>query len=310
MANEMLKNPVMEVRLAIMKVIANSWKDSRIKDKIIAKGGVNSLAARKATFKEMLNDKGELDLSLPASVGVNFIEQQDVKWVNKTWGDKESVKEQITLCLPTFNRDDVDKLGEFYRNYPTFMGTKTLVYVPEKGPVVAAIELAADATEPVADGNKFDLGVADDMFLSFGAVVMRWVADANSDQSFKSNIEYDPSISDEGKAAYFKKINDLIKKNLGAMFNRFWNINIAVVFAAKDATEYTAELKAKEEALGVSLNPFWDGNAWKDELNPNVPYIRSLISIAYPESPEKKEEMLIALAEYNCLGPKFPFTCS
>lgn len=141
--------------------------------------------------------------------------------------------------------------------------------------------------------SKDKLGVGQDGFLSFGSVVLQLIAEAWSNADFKEKLDFDsqPNKSDPDK--YDAYILSLLKD--GFEFEALWDMKLRFVFT-KEEGSYND---------GIDRSPF---DLTSDSTG--IGGVRTLIQVILPPRPENEADLLPALAAYNCIGPRYPFTCS
>lgn len=212
----------------------------------------------------------------------------------QSWTKPED--ETITVTLPQAYRDwnEVDKterLMEYYNYFPTFFGSSENSkhqQPPSPGKAMALSSLAVGGTVDLT-GNNYDLGVSQDNFLGFGAVVIKIIASAWANKQFMDEIDYDKKHKNTSDANYYRRISIILQEQF--QFTNPWAFNIKFEFSKS----------------------FWRKNSKGQRVwnTPKKDLIRNYVTLEVPQSPIKDEEnMSYALAKYNSIGPAYPFTCS
>jgi hypothetical protein len=182
---------------------------------------------------------------------------------------------------------------------------------------------AVSGVQSSMQGNDYDLGVSEDSFLGFGAVVNKLIAVAWNNPAFKDIIDYDArkaawekepaGLSFEAfRESYFSEMISILQEHYE--FDFPWAFQIKFVFA--DTFTDTPRDHSMEEGRDTSRLSFWikDGDRWTWRLDNNfgTPYLlRNTTSLEIPITPASSENNVsLALARYNAIGPAYPFTCS
>ena len=323
-------NVLMDLRIVILRTIALVWENDKesvvklinnraekhrnspfyIKHSNEIKYLTGALGLSETTLRSLLIDLSPellkiffmllFEYTIPFNnFGVKFI-SGSAKW--NLYGDDEWSKpdgETISLVLP--NREEswdsyqrAYYLMEFYHFFPSFFGSKNKE---------STLTPAAQETNPGIDfsGNDYHLGVAEDNFLGFGALINKVIAVAWNNKNFKEHIDYDEfKKENQPDEIYYSRIAAIFKEHYD--FEIPWAFNIKLQFA-RTAAEKPADPRA----------PFWTGSGknWTWYAPKGIQLIRNTVSLEIPAAPNSDEENVsLALARYNLIGPKYPFTCS
>lgn len=344
-------NMLMDLRIVILRTIASVWEDDKKKEHDTVRCRLMKLDfpqswISKFSESKHLNNKMDVKLSLReiltnlepdllsfyfkmiynyvspfAHFGVMFISGSAI-W--NYYGDDRWTKpegETISLTLPNFEKDwnPYEKafyLMQFYNHFPSFFGLIRKNKASSLSTAPQASNLEIDFS-----GNDYNLGVAEDDFLSFGALISKIVATAWNKDAFMKAIDYDTFIANEQQklksisknpvpteldAIYFKHIAHILKTHYD--FNIPWAFNIKLQFARQYKPCEPIELPID------SKHPFWTGSGenWTwFKVSGDRQLIRNVVSLEIPIAPDNQEENVsLALARYNLIGPAYPFTCS
>ncbi len=334
-------NVLMDLRIVILKTIARVWDDDKKShdtiserlNKIEFPENYQQRLLENKWFKEHWKDPTSLrdilthfepeflneyfnrvfGYCIPfENFGVRF-EKGSATW--NAYGDDEWTKpetETISLMLPSCEDswDPYQKanyLMQFYSFFPSFFGSKRRKKEEHSENKLSRAELYQDASSEFDatdfSGNDYNLGVAEDEFLSFGALINKVIAVAWNNPKFKSAIDYhEHNVSDE---IYYKRVASILKEHFD--FQIQWAFNIKLEFSKKHNLENTNE-------FSDSRAPFWtlEEKQWRwFEGSKNRQVIRNSVSLEIPVAPDGPEENVsLALARYNLIGPAYPFTCS
>ena len=91
---------------------------------------------------------------------------------------------------------------------------------------------------------------------------------------------------------YDNEVNTLLTKEF--QFESLWDMKIRFVFTKE------GEFKDSIDRSSFGLS--------NDRARING--VRTLIEVVLPPCPDNDDDILPALAAYNCIGPRYPFTCS
>jgi len=295
-------NTLMDLRLVILRTIADVWKNDQ---------------EGNGTLRGKLEDMTPVELnqyflrtfsyrSPYENFGTVFI-KGTAQW--NWYGDNQWTKaenETLTITLPSSEKkwDEYEramKLTEYYNYFPSFFGASLAENKAEENSVVMpdddnALEITKDSSDTGIDlhGNDYNLGVSEDSFLSFGAVVIKLIAAAWANQGLMNQINYDYRKKGEqfSRDEYYKEINELLIEYY--QFKNPWSFNLKFIVADKNES-------------------FWKKNGhWRKRERDNKQLIRNQIALEIPIAPRKEStpNISMALARYNAIGPAFPFTCS
>ena len=324
-------NKLMDLRLSILKVIAHVWDDDN-------KGGARRLRnfyINNGPFQDLVvtdnvDFSGRVsNLAIPYEFFAIKFFNGEAKWERTDQSWTKPINETITICLPSppeeFVVDGVPQpvdgfqkselLSEHYLNFPNFFGTK---HTPGR----LSLEVGDDY--PVLP-QDYDLGVSPDVFYSFGALTSKIMAKAWVDSATRDAIDFDLLGEDKEDPEKLKSYKETVEQCLNDIDPEYnwtnpWAFDLRFVFAAPNQDRYENDEKrnysALDESDGICRKPFWDSSGnWilQETLNQN-PYrnkiIRTLVQLEIPQAPCEEDEVPLALAKYNGIGPKYPFTCS
>lgn len=339
-------NVLMDLRIVILRTIATVWEDDKNKPQKTIRERLNDLHFSAEDIKELLNNdffKKNIDSVTPLreilvnfepkfiieyfksavryhtpfeNFGVKFI-PGSAKW--NLYGDDEWTKpdgETISLVLPSCEElwDSYQRayyLMEFYHFFPNFFGSRrkeefqitTSPFISVMGTSEVRKVTPQDNSGIDFSGNDYHLGVAEDNFLGFGALMNKVIAAAWNRKEFKDEIDYDTSKKNEkSDKDYYKSIASILKEHFD--FEMPWEFNLKLQFART----YNPDDKNPTD----SKAPFWTGSGknWSWYTTKEKQLIRNAVSLEIPMTPDNKENVSLALARYNLIGPKYPFTCS
>ncbi|HTF98841.1 MAG TPA: hypothetical protein VL995_22080 [Cellvibrio sp.] len=344
-------NVLMDLRIVILRTIASVWEDDKKKEHDTVRHRLVKLDFSHSQIEQFseskhLNNKMDEKLSLreilinlePDLLNIYFERVYNyvspftcfgVKFINGSaiwnyYGDDTWTKpegETISLTLPNFEKDwnSYEKacyLMQFYNHFPSFFGTIRKDRVSSPLSPIRVSNLEIDFS-----GNDYNLGVAEDDFLSFGALINKIVATAWHKHSFMKTIDYDMFIANEQQKLnsisekvnpreldeiYYKHIVHILKTHYD--FDIPWAFNIKFQFARQ-----YMPCEIIEPPID-SKSPFWTGSGenWTwFTAQAGRQLIRNVVSLEIPIAPDNQEENVsLALARYNLIGPAYPFTCS
>ena len=260
------------------------------------------------------------------------------------YGDNSWTKPQeetITLTLPAKEDswdqyDQTVRLMEYYNYFPYMFGSLLLEQdepeeVEEAEPAMLSRSISTQTATAQAGsdmyGNDYNLGVSSDSFLGFGAVISKVIAVAWNNPAFKNIIDYDarwakyqslhtdPVLADFEKI-YFPEMINVLSEHFD--FDFPWVFQVKFVFAMTAAESQAFGINGTYERPyhETSRLSFWeyDGKEWEWRMvdeNGDINLIRNTVSLELPITPLAEENNVsLALARYNAIGPAFPFTCS
>lgn len=274
-------NTLMDIRIAILKTIACVWKDDH-KPKTNEKKlreilTTNSHAEMDNWFADNVHYKNPFP-----NFGIQFLPAV-AEW--NLYGDNTWTKHQseiIEIKLPLIPKgavwDEYEKaqyLMEYYSKFPTFFGSLN----------TSSHQLT---THFDPTGNDYDLGVSQDSFLSFSAVMIKLVAAIWDNERLIKDLDYNQhkeTTDDE----YYERIEVVLKDYFD--YELPWRFNL----------KFVSPIENEE---------FWKENGGQWVWNDAHPFIRTTVFIEIPYAPVKKDNVSLALARYNATGPVYPFTCS
>lgn len=202
---------------------------------------------------------------------------------------------------------------EYYTYFPNFFGSAKSAGVGEEAAFKAESMAAANSLSGRIDlsGNNYDLGVSEDSFFGFGAVVSKLIAIAWANDEFKSIINYDEKDESTTDEQYYADVINILREHQN--FEVPWAFNIKFVFS-KTFKESASHC---EDDRDVNRLSFWikEGEKktaqWRWRDNSETALIRNMVSLEIPNTPQEKQANIsLALAKYNAIGPAYPFTCS
>lgn len=288
-------NSLMDLRLAILRTIALVWDDDlqgkgTLRKKVIDMNfhEINKFLEKEFGYKMPYENFGVRFMA--ATSTWNFF--GDHQWDKPT-------EETITVTIPeTPSAPDPQRpeyLMEYYSRFPDLFGSTLRPGVKSVSGGGGGSSTSPDDTN--LSGNSYNLGVSEDSFLAFGAVVSKLVAAAWGNPDLMDMIIYKES-EDNGRRAgtadteYSAMIIDMLKEHFDYVF------------------PWAFELKFIAPAEGES---FWKKNGdWRGLAKNGRPLIRNSVALEIPEAPTAKDSsnISLALARYNAIGPAYPFTCS
>jgi len=345
-------NLLMDLRLIILRTISETWDNDKSNDHNVK---IEELVEQGALNRDVLKlPKPWYLRNILTTLTINQINTFFYKHFNylnpfenfgvyflpgsaiwNIYGDYEWSKpedETITITLPSCEVEwseyyKAERLMEYYMHFPNFFGS---------GKRKDASEIKMSLAQGVDfSGNDYNLGVSEDSFLSFGAVVNKLIAVAWDNPEFKSLIDYDEqkekyfSVIDtqdqsgatelmEFNKTYYSRILCILKEHYN--FDFPWAFNMKFVFSDRFEDSNTTS----EQSSDNSKLSFWiketEGSEvkWKWRWRTNdassttsEDIIRNSVSLEIPITPsDKQTNVSLALAKYNAIGPAYPFTCS
>ncbi|MES2673633.1 MAG: BMA_0021/BMA_0022 family TOMM bacteriocin [Pseudomonadota bacterium] len=289
-------NPLMDLRIAVLKTIAMTWKDDFAKTEIKLREIFKSMPCLE--LRKWLEES--INYAMPfVGFGIQFL-QPEARW--NSYGNNQWTKhkfETIEITIPIIPADfcgrldeyqKSEKLIEYYSHFPTIFGassTKNVNGNPAK--------FASSTFNYAPGGDNYDLGVSQDSFLGFSAAFLNLITAIWENESLLNELDYNryktrKSLSAIDDQAYFDHVNYI--------FSHYFNYEFPWRFNLKLVTPIAGE-------------EFWvsnDGVNWKwNDAN----IIRNIVYIEIPYAPDAKNQSVsLALAKYNATGPAYPFTCS
>lgn len=230
------------------------------------------------------------------------------------------------------------RLMEYYKNFPDFFGPQSYVggasggtskininpqtndsFPPPTGPVISEESHSSS-------GNDYDLGVAEDAFLSFSAVLTKIIAVIWHNAMLGNTLDYPMRLKNQTKVLkkFQKKhpngvksiydfslyLNSLEGDNRTPLieFNNAYDRDLVTIL--KEHFSYVSPWIFKIRFIMVDPDVFWTKD--NNKYTFNVKDIVNLTSIEVPNAPTGHEtsNVSMALARYNATGPAYPFTCS
>jgi hypothetical protein len=352
-------NMLMDLRLVILRAISAVWNDDHNKSRAANSDTIadklDAISLRKylthcsnSQLQEYL--KTTFNYRIPLyNFGISFI-PATANWNlhgNQEWSKPHD--ETITLCLPSCEVDwneyeKTERLMEYYSYFPNLFGSaksqqfgSSSSLKSSKSEGNAPLYLAENKNTQPHDrpslqqtlnkgqtgidlrGNDYNLGVSEDSFLSFGAVVNKLIAVAWSNPHFRSIIDYDCKEESTSDETYYNNLFKTLKQHYNFVIP--WAFNIKLVFS--HCFEQSGDVV--HEDSNVSRLSFWIKNThaekntewiwrWSND-EANLPLdsglIRNSVSLEIPNTPMSTQDNIsLALAKYNAIGPAYPFTCS
>ena len=264
----------------------------------------------------------------------------------------------------------IERLTQYYRRFPSFLGRD---FGNSSGPedtkkFEVISNIMADTSEPIVrfrkdvtldtkdlsnlyarnsyGGNNYDLGIANDQFLSFSSVLIKLIPTLWNDNTLRYRLNYMQRLTDELSwcDAKFNPNEDSLWycKNKG-MHLDFTSIRQLSYVLGHQNTKFTDDLECLNESYNNELRAIlkehfsyespWVFNIrfiyrpmsyfYSDLAEENqtiehpgkIPYdnVPNITTIEIPFAPSKtsnENEIALALARYNATGPAYPFTCS
>ncbi len=289
------------------------------------------------------------------------------------YGDNQWTKpdtEALYVGLPNLPEEKFDEytkaeyLTAYYRQFPNFMGkcadknassteknesnnvTKFFkvkkIAVKNQPPIDSTLYLERrtfDIQERDPAGNNFNLGIANDQFLSFGSVLMRAISVLWNNKSLRYRMNYAErlfsetdlldNLANDSKeleldnifqfSYYLNNLEGEDAKKLKA-FDSEYDMEVAAIL--KKYFHYESPWVFRLRFLVTEPNVFFEkesDNSWafKETINDVI----NLTTIEIPFAPEvaaklnnnthyQEDNIALALARYNATGPAYPFTCS
>ncbi|KZN40617.1 hypothetical protein [Pseudoalteromonas luteoviolacea] len=171
-------------------------------------------------------------------------------------------------------------------------------------------------------GNDYDLGLSQDTFLSFGAVLMKVISALWDNEDLRMKLDYAQRMKNETSLLCgLDSVSSIHELNY---------ILSSFVSHEKVAELHAFNLKYDNELKAIFMQHFdyecpWvfnirllspDVDTYKlDDLSSvydNNMSILNLTTIEVPHTPDQKDisSVTMALARYNATGPAYPFSCS
>jgi len=286
----------MDIRISILKTISHVWENDKSSEPYLRDTLINYSCQE---INEWFSEKIKYNNPFP-NFGIRFLPAV-AKW--NLYGDNKWTKHQsevIEITLPLMPKgtewneyEKADYLMQYYGKFPTFFGS---VANPPKdsGSVQKSCNDVGVGSTYDPSGNDYDLGVSQDSFLSFSAVMIKLVAAIWEDESLIAKLDYrHHKECHESKKKYFKNIRNILKDYFD--YDLPWRFNFEFVLPNHD------------EAFWIKGPTDQDCDEWQWN-DKNV--IRTTVFIEIPYAPTGKENASLALARYNATGPAYPFTCS
>lgn len=301
---------LMDIRLASLMIISDVWKNEPPGGGGIKRHELTMGTGRADKFLVAARDLfGEQDISF-GRLGVRFV-AKSAMWDERknTWNKPNG--ESIVIVLPTLPSENpalMNGVMAYYSIFPTIFGLQ----FPTGGANMNTFVWDAGGGGAVIPANNYDLGVANGPFLSFSAVINKLIVRASQDPIFKRKISVNPDMvdSDEEMLRYYEGVDAILKSYF--QFENPWALGLGFVFAAANGSEYADPMKkftVLESKLDVDLMPF--NFATHDmKSGGNAPFRRAMVNLDLPARPVSAEDFAAALVDYNCIGPRYPFTCS
>ncbi len=200
------------------------------------------------------------------------------------WG--KPVGEIITVFLPKStkgenqNQRTID-LMKYYSYFPTFFGPLKEKKKRKSKHAEPRMDYEEETDEVNLAGNDFDLGVSQDSFFGFGAVVNQLIAKAWDDPFFMKEVDFWNPENRKDPETYYASM--LLVLETVFQFTLPWAFDIQFIF----------------------VDDFWE----KMEKH-KISNLTSLEMPINPKESSKNHNYSMALAKYNTIGPAYPFTCS
>jgi hypothetical protein len=309
------ENALLDLRLGILRVIADVWDDDKNNaGQLRAKLTQDDVYVAVNALLEHINSDGKkYPFENIPSLAVRFIAPTSTGpiWDRyaRTW--EKSKDEAIVLTLPSPSTmwsptTKAIKLSEYYQYFPS-MYAQDVLSPAINWALTSSRELAVKFSSFSSFKSKlptdnYDLGVAEDNFLSFGALLLKVIARAWDDDEFAKTLIRDDKK--ETNLEYSLRLYRMLVTDF--KYKLPWAFRLRFVFS-----DLPLQVGVGVPVAGwgqPSLVPFWsvDGK-W---LSYNKPPVRTLIELELPVKPIKEEDITCALAAYNTVGPLYPFTCS
>lgn len=291
----MRTNDIMAFRTAYLRLVARTWMDPSYAKRVVD----YSPAELIKRFEDQYDFKWPwpaLDFRLAAG-GAEWRPQRTGGWRGKDFSGELIVKLPLNKgCIRSENPEKhfALALADFYALRSSVFGCKV-----QSGPAVQPERSTAvehDIGTHIGMAMPIHLGVGEERFLEFSAVLLRALALAWDDEEFKDHLLL-PTSCLPALAGW-----------LG--YNSPWNIRIVV------KNDYDAVWK---EPTPERLNG-WLAEPTAQESSGNqggTTLSKNLLILELPQCPYEGDAaddvaMLrpIALAAYNVTGPAYPFTCT
>lgn len=310
-------NTLMDLRLVILRTIAKVWESDDSHGDLRKEIEEKDPVALNKWFWETF------DYAIPfVNFGIKFI-KPSTQW--NFFGDNQWTKpedETLTVALPALPDHDLgppqqtELLMQYYQFFPTLFGS--LQHSPQecddnRGETTDAVTISESGTN--FHGNDYDLGVAEDSFLSFAAVMTKLIAAAWANPELMKHLNYERRWETykhhlEEKGEYpgperHKQFNEAYYHEIKAMLVTKYHFDFPWIFNLK----FVVPDPKGPESFWIKKNDKW---AWRLTGPDNTQLIRNWVTLEIPQSPSGGDAAAapIALARYNAIGPAFPFTCS
>jgi len=251
-----------------------------------------------------------------------------------------------------FEYKKAEILTQYYQNFPSFFGRsrnekKSLITNQDKNEK-ESFEIKLETIDDFRfddstleyyntmnvdrdpSGNNYNLGISEDSFLSFGAVVMKLIAILWENKDLRDKLDYAKRVYTETNIFQDLKVDKILsihelnyilenadtlagsqnssyKKEISA-FNEKYDNEVKAIF--RQHFDYDCPWVFNIRVLSPESKLF-DTSNLNNIFSTNTE-ILNLTTIEVPHSPERKDtgDVTMALARYNATGPAYPFTCS
>lgn len=336
-------NTLMDIRLLTLRTIADIWLDDNSTTRkgwqtlvdlgIIDQGqcdklktdenGIHSYdSSLRTTITNMNVEELERYFAIRFDYNFPFLNfsllfiNGNAEW--NLYGDNQwtkPIEETITLTLPRPYKywkecEKSEKLMEYYSRFPSILGTVKKLPTDE----------SSDKLLISFAGNDYDLGISEDVFISFGALIVKLIATAWENERLLNQINYKQSSNEISKVEYDRQYDENLLFILKEHFNyEFpWSFKLRLNFAEEPSQNESIRNNAFWIYKTTDKNPggwLWNSNNDSDfDIHPKTYYkgfLRNTARIEIPKRPSSpKDNVSLALANYNAIGPAYPFTCS
>lgn len=271
-----MQENILDYRISYLKAIAIAWRDPKFKALLLESNNILDLLQNYTDrngnnpFNQYTNPWTNLTITVSERLALKWSPQLTAGWIGSD--------DLIEIYLPQKPADDnlcAEALAQYYYNFPDFLG-------PLKGE--NGDQTGAQTTQASVTGAlPTQLGIGDDEFTDFGALMLRAIALS----WVKKSPFLDELLAASGNPNHpgedeHSDATPVLSKYFG--YNNPWNFKLR--FRLAPNFTYNAE-----------------SSKWE-----NIP--NNHIYLWYPEAPADIDFRPTALTVYNNDGPAYPFTCS
>ncbi|MBT0569634.1 BMA_0021/BMA_0022 family TOMM bacteriocin [Curvibacter sp. CHRR-16] len=270
--------PLLQFRLAYLRLLAKTWRDERFRKEIFSKpvpGGSmtediqDKLITNFGCTTKWPNLRVQLYASHDPAQAVRWSYKDAVGWIGPN--------DLFVITLPNCPDDSQKKymaeaLAAYYQNFPTVLG-------PALSTMSSPHSHGIGSPQPTAMGIP---GGGPDSFLAFGSVILRAVILSWTNKEFFHELIH---------------ANDAVP-SLAKWFGFSMPFNFFIKFEHNPSSDYNWSYNASSQTWGWNMG------------TPEAPVIWNKVVLNYPTCPDDEEIRPVALATYNNTGAAYPFTCN